>query len=62
MMRRLWRRYMADIHETEQFAREIGDEFLLAMLRQFKFNRIFGLCAGLVLLVLWGALIWKHLS
>jgi hypothetical protein len=52
---------MADIHETEQFAREIGDEFLLAMLRQFKFNRIFGLCAGLVLLVLWGALIWKHL-
>jgi hypothetical protein len=61
MIRRLWRRYMADIDAYERFARATGDQLLLALVQQFKVNRIFALCAGLVILLMWGALIWKHL-
>jgi hypothetical protein len=61
MIRRLWHRYMADIDEYEQAARATGDELLLALVRQFKFNRIFALCMAGVMLALSTAMLWRQL-
>jgi ABC-type Fe3+-siderophore transport system permease subunit len=61
MIRRLWRRYMADIDEYERSARANGDQLMLVLVQQFKFNRIWAAAMVGVMLVLSGALIWKHL-
>jgi hypothetical protein len=61
MIRQLWRRYMADIQEWEQVARATGDDQLLALVRQFKFNRISALGMAGVMLALSAAMMWRHL-
>jgi cell division protein FtsL len=59
MIKRLWRRYMADIDEYEQAARETDDRLMLALLQQAKGERIFALCMAVVMLVFATATIWK---
>jgi hypothetical protein len=59
MIKRLWRRYMADIDEYEQAARASGDELMLALVQQFKVNRIFALCMAMVMFAFSIAAIWK---
>jgi hypothetical protein len=43
-MTAIWRRYMADVHAWEEYARARNDPELLAMVQLFKTNRISALC------------------
>jgi hypothetical protein len=61
MIRRLWRRYMADIDEYEQAARASGDKLMLAMVQTFKTSRISALCMAAVMLLFSCVVAWKHL-